>query len=201
MARRRTGTPRKERTVIRPGPRFEAFVRQVEQAHAAPANEPQVLDAVGAAMRSLVAQDDWLPAALARPDPQYYRQYLLHLDPAGRFSVVSFVWGPGQRTPVHDHLAWGVIGMLRGAELTQSYRLVDGRLLPAGDSQRLEPGDVAAVSPTIGDIHRVSNAHADRVSVSIHAYGTDIGRQERHVFDPETGQAKGFVSGYSPVAS
>jgi 3-mercaptopropionate dioxygenase len=185
----------------RPGPRFDAFVRQVEQAHTDAADEAQVLEAVCTAMRALVASDDWLPDALAQPDAQYYRQYLLHLDADRRFSVVSFVWGPGQRTPVHDHLAWGVIGMLRGAELAQPYQFIEGRLVPQGESQRLEPGDVAAVSPRIGDIHRVSNAYADRVSISIHVYGTDIGRQQRHVFDPQTGQAKGFVSGYSPVAS
>ena len=39
----------------------------------------------------------------AQPHPQYYQQHLLHCDPLERFSVVSFVWGPGQKTPVHDH--------------------------------------------------------------------------------------------------
>jgi len=185
--------------VSRPGPRFGAFLRQLEQAHTAGADEAALQDAVCAAMHSLVVVDDWLPEALAQPHPQYYRQYLLHLDPALRFSVVSFVWGPGQRTPVHDHLTWGVIGMLRGAELAQPYRFMDDRLVPDGPAQRLVPGDVAAVSPRIGDIHHVSNAHDDRVSISIHAYGGDIGRQQRHVFDPQTGQAKDFVSGYSPV--
>ena len=54
----------------------------------------------------------------------------------------------------------------------------------------------AAVSPTIGDIHRVSNACDDRVSISIHVYGGNIGRIHRHVFDPATGAEKSFVSGY-----
>ena len=30
---------------------------------------------------NLVAQDDWLPEAYARPDPARYTQYLLHCDP------------------------------------------------------------------------------------------------------------------------
>ncbi|HEX7987503.1 MAG TPA: cysteine dioxygenase, partial [Duganella sp.] len=54
-------------------------------------------------LRELVAHDDWLPQQAALPDPQYYRQYLLYRDPAARFSVVSFVWGPGQSTPIHNH--------------------------------------------------------------------------------------------------
>lgn len=149
----------------------------------------------------LVARDDWLPDAFAQPDPQFYRQYLLHADPLERFSVVSFVWGPGQRTPVHDHTVWGLIGMLRGAERCQRWRRgADGRLAPDGGEEILQPGQVDAVSPTIGDIHVVANALADRPSISIHVYGANIGAVRRHVFDPATGAPKDFVSGYSLAA-
>ena len=79
------------------------------------AGEPRVLAGVREAMARLVAKDDWLPDEVAKPHPQYYQQYLLYRDPSDRFSVVSFVWGPGQKTPVHDHTVWGVIGMLRGS--------------------------------------------------------------------------------------
>ena len=112
-------------------------------------------------------------------------------------SVVSFVWGPGQKTPVHDHTVWGVIGMLRGGETCAPYRNESGRIVAAGEPARLRPGDVDAVSPAIGDIHRVANAYDDRVSISIHAYGANIGKVRRHVFDVETGAVKEFVSGYA----
>ena len=173
------------------------FVAAVEAALEAGGGEAAVLERVRPAMKRLVATDDWLPEAMAQPHPQYYQQYLLHRDARGRFSVVSFVWGPGQKTPVHDHTVWGVIGMLRGSELAAPYRLDGGRVVAAGEPVRLQPGDVEAVSPTIGDIHRVSNAFDDRVSISIHAYGADIGRVKRHVFDPATGAVKEFVSGYA----
>jgi 3-mercaptopropionate dioxygenase len=162
--------------------------------------EAETLDSVAAAMRRLVARDDWLDAACAVPHPEYYQQYLLHADREGRFSVVSFVWGPGQKTPVHDHGTWGVIGMLRGAEVGQGYRITEHGMAEHGPQERLQPGDVAVVSPTVGDIHVVRNAYDDRVSISIHAYGVDIGQQRRHVYDPRTGQAKAFVSGYANVA-
>jgi predicted metal-dependent enzyme (double-stranded beta helix superfamily) len=149
-------------------------------------------------LAELIADDRWLPPAFAQPHPEFYQQYLLHCDPLERFSLVSFVWGPGQRTPIHDHGVWGLIGMLRGAETGQHYRVGDdGRLQPHGPETRLEPGDIEAVSPTLGDIHRVANAWPDRVSISIHLYGANIGAVARHVFDPETGAAKPFVSGYS----
>lgn len=163
--------------------------------------ESQTLEQVGAALGELVAQDNWLDPQFAVPHPEYYRQYLLHADPQDRYSVVSFVWGPGQKTPVHDHCTWGAIGMLRGAELGQAYVPGDAGMVATGDAERLEPGDVAFVSPSIGDIHVVRNAYDDRVSISIHVYGTDIGKQSRHVFDMATGAAKTFISGYANVES
>ncbi|MBP1203424.1 putative metal-dependent enzyme (double-stranded beta helix superfamily) [Duganella sp. 1411] len=151
-------------------------------------------------LRELVSHDDWLPQQAAQPDPQYYRQYLLYRDPAARFSVVSFVWGPGQSTPIHDHTVWGLIGLLRGAEISQDYqRRADGRLEKAGEARRLETGVVTAVSPTLGDIHQVFNAYDDRVSIGIHVYGADIGAVDRSVFTPE-GAVKPFRSGYANAA-
>ncbi len=185
-----------------PGP-LRACIRDVGAALAHCAgSEPALLAAVGDAMRRLIARDDWLPAACAQPHPQYYRQYLLHLDPARRFSVVSFVWGPGQATPVHDHLVWGVIGVLRGAETVEDFALdASGRAVPAGAPVTLGVGDVACVSPALGDVHRVRNAFDDRVSVSIHVYGGDIGTIRRAVYDTGAPGRKPFVSGYANASA
>ena len=158
--------------------------------------EPQLLQQGAQLLRQLVAHDDWLPAAYAQPDPQRYRQYLLHADSLRRFSVVSFVWGPGQQTPVHDHTVWGLIGMLRGAEIAQGHMWKAGVLREHGSPLRLEPGMVEPVSPRIGDVHRVSNAFDDRVSISIHVYGANIGEVLRSVYLPD-GSRKDFISGYS----
>lgn len=177
--------------------RLQAFVGTVEQAVASQLDEEALLAKVRAAMATLVATDDWLPDSFAQPHPIYYQQYLLHRDPQDRFSVVSFVWGPGQHTPIHDHTVWGVIGMLRGSETAQNYERQNGKVISSGAAEVLRPGDVALVSPRIGDIHQVSNALADQVSISIHAYGADIGSTSRHVFDATTGEIKTFISGYA----
>jgi predicted metal-dependent enzyme (double-stranded beta helix superfamily) len=87
--------------------------------------------------------------------------------------------------------------MLRGAEIAQPYSVGNASPRPVGPPERLEPGMLCAVSPAIGDVHQVRNAFEDRVSISIHLYGADIGKLERHVFDAATGQVKTFVSGYS----
>jgi len=149
-------------------------------------------------LAALIATDEWLPDDCARPHPEHYQQYLLHCDPLERFSVVSFVWGPGQKTPVHDHTVWGMIGMLRGSETGQRYaQAPDGRMLPVGGKVLLRPGDIELVSPGLGDIHQVANAFDDRVSISIHVYGANIGAVARSIWEPETGSSRRFVSGYS----
>ena len=171
------------------------FTRLVERAGS---TERVMLDEGGKLLKDLVSHDDWLPESCAQPHPQYYQQYLLYCDPLERFSVVSFVWGPGQKTPVHDHTVWGLIGMMRGAELCRRFTFsAEGRGMSAQESSRLLPGDVDCVSPTVGDIHEVANAFDDRVSISIHVYGANIGAVKRHVFDAATGKEKPFVSGYS----
>lgn len=159
--------------------------------------EPDILAQAQDVISRLVEQDDWLAPEMAVPHPEYYSQYLLYGDPLNRFSLVSFVWGPGQKTPIHDHTVWGVIGMLRGSEKEQAYKLTASGLVSNGPEHVLNPGDVACVSPTIGDIHRVSNVFDDQVSISIHLYGGNIGRIERHVYDAVSGAQKFFVSGYS----
>jgi predicted metal-dependent enzyme (double-stranded beta helix superfamily) len=177
--------------------RLRAFTASVAAAVDAGPGEPEILARVQAAMRELVARDDWLAPAFAVPDPRFYQQYLLHCDPQQRFSVVSFVWGPGQQTPVHDHTVWGVIGMLRGAEVGVPYRLVDGLPQPDGEGVVLRPGDVDRVSPSVGDVHQVRNLSDRDLAISIHCYGADIGRVQRHVFTPGSREVKPFVSGYA----
>lgn len=160
-------------------------------------SEPALLERGAALLAQLVAWDDWLPDEFARPSLERYQQYLLHCDSRERFSVVSFVWGPGQHTPIHDHRVWGLVGVLRGAEHDQRYaRDVRGKLVTSGAATRLEPGSVSSLSPSVGDLHRVENAEADRVSISIHVYGANIGVVQRATYDAE-GAAKAFVSGYA----
>ncbi|MEQ9121710.1 MAG: cysteine dioxygenase [Alphaproteobacteria bacterium] len=184
------------------GERFRDFVREMTLlVGRAGYDEGAIFQEAVPLVADLVSADDWLPAACAEPQAGAYRQYLLHCDPLERFSVVSFVWGPGVGTPVHDHTVWGVIGMLRGAEVSQSYDRdpVTGRLLE-GARTMLEPGMTECVSPTIGDIHVVKNAFEDRPSISIHVYGANLGAVRRHVFDPATGAPSRFVSGFSNTA-
>lgn len=174
--------------------RFHDFVRAMTLVlDGANGDERTILERGTRHVRDLIAHDDWLPLPLATPLAGSYGQYLLYRDPTVRFTVVSFVWDGGARTPIHDHTVWGIIGVLRGAELAERFTCERKRLLSHGEV-RLEAGEVDRVSPRIGDVHRVRNAFADRPSISIHVYGADLCQVERHTFCPDTGKADITIS-------
>jgi predicted metal-dependent enzyme (double-stranded beta helix superfamily) len=155
------------------------------------ADEPRMLDEGEKLLHELVVHDDWLPVEFAAPSKESYRQYLLYCDPLERFSVVSFVWMPGHRTPIHDHTVWGLVGVMRGVESCEEFSSSAKKI----NSHESNPGEVDRVSPTIGDIHVVSNA-GTQTAVSIHVYGANIGAVRRHIFDPASGAPREFISGY-----
>jgi predicted metal-dependent enzyme (double-stranded beta helix superfamily) len=178
--------------------RFAQFVQKMTAVVESFADdEPKLLDAAEPLLKDLIRNDDWLPDRFARPSGDSYRQYLLYRDPRKRFSVVSFVWQPGQKTPVHDHTVWGLVGVMRGEERCEEFAVpADGTPARKCGEHPLPAGDVDRVSPRIGDVHRVSNAGAV-TAISIHVYGADIGTTPRHVFDTAGGAVTEFVSGYS----
>lgn len=164
----------------------------------AAALETSLLDAASEALGLLLKDDRWLPDEFAQAPAGAYRQYLLHCDPLERFSVVSFAWGPGARTPIHNHTVWGLVGVLRGAERCDEYAVAeDGGIDAQGCHHMMTPGMIDRVSPAIGDWHRVSNADPAGTSVSIHVYGGNIGAIRRHRLVDGRKDLHEFISGYS----
>ncbi len=162
-----------------------------------PLDESSLLDGIRPLLAKLIESDEWLAAEFQTTHPEFYQQYLLYCDPDQRFSVQSFVWGPGQSTPIHNHTVWGMVGVLKGAERCQRYRMEGGRVVKDGEPVILHAGDMDVVSPAVGDLHTVANALSDQPSVSIHVYGANIGTTPRSVFAEGSAEAKPFMSGYS----
>jgi predicted metal-dependent enzyme (double-stranded beta helix superfamily) len=135
--------------------------------------------AIAGHLAELLGEDGWLSSHDQRPGGDRYRQHLLYVSPTRRLSVVALVWQPGQRTPIHDHIAWCIVGVYRGVERELRYRLVehDGApcLLPIG-SVEAHPGHVEALVGPAEDIHCVT-AGGDEKTISIHVYGADIERR------------------------
>ncbi len=174
---------------------IQSFTRLIDQVGD---DEEKIFSKGKALLKQLITHDNWLPEQFATPNPERYQQYLLHCDPLERFSVVSFVWGPGQKTPMHDHTVWGMVGVLRGAEMCEEFQRDSstGDLI-SGGSHRMSSGEIDLVSPRVGDIHIVANALSASPSVSIHVYGANIGAVKRHLYQPPDGKKSAFISGYS----
>jgi predicted metal-dependent enzyme (double-stranded beta helix superfamily) len=148
---------------------FDAFVRDAARL----VDDPH---AIAERLRPLLGAGGWLAPEHQRGSAQGYRQHLLHVSPCRRLSVVALVWLPGQRTPIHDHVSWCVVGVHRGEEHETHYREVDrdGRrgLLPVGEVVA-GPGHVEALVPPAANIHAVTASGAGK-TISIHVYGADI---------------------------
>lgn len=156
-------------------PILNDLVRSVESVLALEKDPEDLPGAVAQALRPFLRHPGLLTPAQREPDPERYRQHILHVDEEGAFSIVALVWLPGQSTKIHDHVSWCVIGLAEGREREESYRLVeehgDSYLLPIGECTSTA-GAVSALHPP-GDIHTVSNP-GPGTAVSIHIYGADV---------------------------
>jgi predicted metal-dependent enzyme (double-stranded beta helix superfamily) len=159
------------------------------------------------AFARLLASEGWLPDDLARPDAESRMgdgigQYALYRAEDGSMCLFSLVVPVGAETPVHDHLAWGLVGVYRGEQHETVYRRLDdesdpGRAtLEVSKQQTLKRGDLYPLIPPTDDIHYVRTV-SDTASVSIHLLANDTACVWRHKFDPHHGTVTAFRSGYA----
>jgi predicted metal-dependent enzyme (double-stranded beta helix superfamily) len=180
-------------------PRVRAFVGAVRERVAGALSRERACADVEPLFTDLLAERDWLPERFAEPAPASgmgggIGQWLLFRAADRSLCLFSLVVPPGAMTPIHDHLAWGLIGLYRGGQDEEIYRPGDGRL----DVVRRRPvavGDHYRLLPPADDIHRVRTTSAE-TSVSIHLLANDTGCVLRHTYDAATGAARPFRSGY-----
>ncbi|MFO7193383.1 MULTISPECIES: cysteine dioxygenase family protein [Thermocrispum] len=143
-------------------------------------DDPEQLPASAQTMLAdIIGDERLLERKEMEPDPDHYRQHILHVDEKGRFSVVALVWLPGQETPVHDHVAWCITGVHAGHEVEKRFDVTRDttgrpRLRPTGEFHNVA-GTVTGLPPVGRDIHHVRCA-GDEIAISLHLYGADIGR-------------------------
>jgi len=179
-----------------------AFVADVEAAIADASSPQDACDAIRPSFAELLADPDWLPARYRADAPESgmgggIGQWLLYRADDASLSLFSLVVPAGSQTPIHDHLAWGLVGLYLGTQDEEIYAQRDGTL-ELVERRSLVPGDFYALIPPRDDIHRVRTTSAE-TSVSIHLLTNDTGCVWRHAYD-ESGEARPFRSGYVNVA-
>lgn len=189
-------------------PELRSFVATVQEISALTTpNRTEALATLKLYFTQLLAQPNWLPEQFTEPNPESAMgggigQWLLYRSKERSLTVFSLVIPPGSTTPVHDHLAWGLIGLYKGEQEETVYRRVDNGEseehadLEVLEERSLKPGDFYHLLPPDGDIHAVKTI-SQTASVSIHVLGNDTGCIWRHQFTPETHTVRSFRSGYS----
>jgi len=179
-----------------------ALGRRIEDAVRRSADsESRTLDSVQALMRAALADGLQIPEDMSRPGLDRYVMYPAHVADDGIFSLAVAVWGVKQRTPIHDHGTWGVIGIVSGCELEDRYDVEAPGMAPRHVGRRYHhPGAVTVCCSDDDDVHAVA-CSGSVPTIALHAYGTDIGVTTRRVYDPMTGQVQPFVSAWAKPGS
>jgi len=180
-------------------PRVRRFVGEVRTCIEASGSPAAAVEAVTPLFADLIADREWLPAEFQKDAPGSgmgggIGQWLLFRAADRSLCLFSLVVPPGSRTPVHDHLAWGLVGLYRGNQDEELYRPGDGTLT-LERRRPLAEGDFYALLPPRDDVHCVRTTSAV-TSVSIHLLANDTGCVLRHTYDEQTGEARPFRSGY-----
>jgi predicted metal-dependent enzyme (double-stranded beta helix superfamily) len=184
-------------------PVVREFIADVLATIASAASAEQASEALKPRFAELLADPAWLPAEYRADAPESgmgggIGQWLLYRAEDQSLSLFSLVVPAGAETPIHDHLAWGLVGLYRGEQDEEIYAHRDGTL-ELVERRSLVAGDFYLLLPPRDDIHRVRTT-SDETSVSIHLLTNDTGCVWRHSFDPESGEARPFRSGYVNMA-
>ena len=179
--------------------RVREFIAQVRERIAQSSSPSNACELISPLFADLLADCDWLPAAYQGPAVGGgmgggIGQWLVFRAADRSLALFSLVVPPGAMTPVHDHLAWGLVGVYRGVQDEEFYRPGDGRLRPAR-RRPVSRGDFYTLLPPRDDVHRVRTTSAE-TSVSIHLLANDTGCVWRHTYDEQTGEPSPFRSGY-----
>ncbi len=180
-------------------PVVRAFVADARTAIERASSPEEACEAIRPAFTRLLADPDWLPGEYAAPCAESgmgggIGQWLLYRAGDGSLTLFSLVVPPGAETPVHDHLAWGLVGLYRGTQDEEIFSSGEGGI-ELVERRPLGPGDFYALIPPHNDIHRVGTTSAE-ASVSIHLLTNDTGCVWRHSYDLESGEFQPFRSGY-----
>jgi len=188
-------------------PEVRALIAETQRAAKEIADTNARVQALRPAFGKLLAANGWLPDEYAQPDLKSgmgggIGQYALYRAEDGSLCLFSLVIPAGKETPVHDHLAWGLIGVYRGVQDETVYRRLDDGAdesrarLEVARRQTVKHGEFYTLIPPLDDIHYVKTA-SDTPSISIHLLANDTACVTRHRFDPANGVVTPFRSGYS----
>jgi len=175
---------------------IDQYVDDLRRITAEAASENEIFEQVGPLARRLANEDSWIEDRFYEPDDETgFSAFLLHEEEDHSLAVLAVSWTPGMGVGPHDHGTWAVVVGVDGIERNIRYQRLDDRSNPdyaeleiKGES-RAGPGDLVCIKK--GGIHSVRN-DSDKVTLSLHTYGTHINYSIRSQFDVDARTAKEF---------
>ena len=179
------------------------FIAGVRETIAAAASPAAACDAIRPRFAELLADDDWLPARYQEGDPDSgmgggIGQWLLFRAGDRSLTLFALVVPSGSQTPIHDHLAWGLVGLYRGTQDEEIYARDDGGTLTRTEARALGARRLLRAAAAARR-HPPRPHDLAETSVSLHLLTNDTGCVWRHAFDEATGEETPFRSGYVNV--
>ena len=204
MCGQETGLPANGDEYVLDSPTVRSFVAGVRETVSRSRGPEEAVEALRPIFSELLADDAWLPEEYRAPVPGSgmgggIGQWLLFRSAERDLSLFALVVPSGAATPVHDHLAWGLVGLYRGEQEETVYDAragADEEGLTVKLRRTVKKGDFYPLLPPRDDVHRVRTTSPE-TSVSIHLLANDTGCVWRHSYDPETGDISPFRSGYA----
>lgn len=200
------GTYNYEEEWLLDSPRLKVFIDAVNVIRTSAESPQAAVAQIRPHFATLLNDPDWLPEKYQLPAEleggmgRKTGMWLLYRSGDGGLAFSALVLSPGTKTPVHNHLAWGLVGLYKGRQSEVVFERTDDRShegfaqLAVKERNELEPGDFYELMPE-NDIHQVETT-SDITSVSLHLLGNDNGCIWRHQFRPEEDAIAPFKSGW-----
>lgn len=148
-------------------------------------------DSVAEELTKLVSKYELKPkdwAKYVHYDKMRYTRNLISIGSGNRFGLMILAWGPGQRSPIHDHDgSHCIMRVLEGSLVETLYNKEGSKEASSSDSDTsmsapkyektretvLSTGQTAYIHDKIG-WHRVSNPSMSVSAISLHLYAPPI---------------------------
>jgi 3-mercaptopropionate dioxygenase len=164
-------------------PTIRSFVSGVREIIARTGDPAEAVESLRPLFSELLAGEGWLPEEYQSPAPESgmgggIGQWLLFRSAARDLCLFALVVPPGAATPVHDHLAWGLVGLYRG-EQEETVFARRNEESPVGEREPLsvelrrtvQTGNFYPLLPPGADVHRVRTTSPETsVSVQLPKY-------------------------------
>ena len=113
--------------------------------------------------------------------------FSLYRDPDRHFSMHVFVWAPNVPYPIHDHGAWGIVGLYQG-QIEETKWIWQGEedhlvSLEPSEPKIYNKGEVFHVLPLEEGPHSMKPT-GDQTAISIHTYGKPVRKSMLRLFHP-----------------